>query len=344
MGTSFRGVPGVYAGKAITPRNIFTSNNAAIQVVPSLTIIDGTASRDLGNTPASLLRAGLILGKITSTGKFANSIIGLTGEALDADETALTVSAAVAAELSRRIGASGTFKITGPPTTGGTVRTLTATYSGISGTTVTITALGVNEVQRVNFNIASTGGNVILGITDPTTGSVVRATAAWSATDATYLGNINTALDLATGVAGGIVATAIAATDTDLGFTLTFSGTGYAAKAHPLVEILGYPTSSTQGTVTRVTAGVDGRMADKALIQPTDGSETPLTVLDVEYGVDVNDLDGNALDQPLSRYLRGADLIATSIINLTEGDASCQAWLKAQLKAAGYFTFDNDRR
>src|SRR5206468_1611794 len=128
-------------------------------------------------------------------------------------------------EIVRRRGSTGTVKITGPPTASGTVRTLTATYSAISSTTMTITALGVNEVQRVNFNIASTAGNVVVKIQKSDGSYVLTTPAAWNATDATYLANIQAVLDVASGVANGIVVTAITATDTDLGFNLTFSGT-----------------------------------------------------------------------------------------------------------------------
>jgi hypothetical protein len=77
---------------------------------------------------------------------------------------------------------------------------------------------------------------------------VTTGNAAWNATDATYLAAINTALDTATGVVGGIVASAIPATDTDLGIRLTYSGVGYAGKAWTKAIVAVFPTSSTAPT------------------------------------------------------------------------------------------------
>lgn len=53
-----------------------------------------------------------------------------------------------AKEIVRRIGASGTFKITGPPTAGGTVATQVVTFSAVNTATgaVTITAIGADAV------------------------------------------------------------------------------------------------------------------------------------------------------------------------------------------------------
>ena len=53
-----------------------------------------------------------------------------------------------AAEIVRRIGAAGTFKLTGPPTAGGTVATQVVTYSAVNTSTgaITITALSADAV------------------------------------------------------------------------------------------------------------------------------------------------------------------------------------------------------
>ena len=118
------------------------------------------------------------------------------------------------------------------------------------------TTAGTNEVQTVNFNIASTGGTVVFVVPKANGTMVQTVGAAWSATDATYLSNVNSALDTATGVSGGIVATAIASVDTDLGFVLTFSGTGYAGLPQAMVRVDGtLPTSTTGWNVVRTTAG-----------------------------------------------------------------------------------------
>lgn len=112
------------------------------EMPPGGVIIDGERARDPRNTDnADTLRAGLILGKVSSSGRFAASIIGTLAEAYDdsSGETSMAVSTATAKELVRRIGNSGTFKITGPPTTAGTVATEAVSYSAINTSTGVIT-------------------------------------------------------------------------------------------------------------------------------------------------------------------------------------------------------------
>lgn len=117
------------------------------------------------------------------------------------------------------------------------------------------TALGPNQVDQISMNIASTGGNLKLNVVKPDGSAVVTGNAAWNATDATYLASINAALDAATGVVGGIVATAIPATDTDLGIRLTYSGAGYSGRTWTAATVNTFPTSSTIATYSNITAG-----------------------------------------------------------------------------------------
>lgn len=106
-------------------------------------VIRGADSRDTLNTgDLDYLRAGILLGINSSTDKYAPSILGVTTVAYDytaSANTTMTVSAATATELNRRIGSSGTFKITGPPSSAGTVATETITYSEVNTTTGVIT-------------------------------------------------------------------------------------------------------------------------------------------------------------------------------------------------------------
>lgn len=231
MATQIFGAPGVYTGRSIAPRNIHTNRQLA-RYAPSFLFFDGNAARDPDNTPTSALRTGLILGKVTTSGLYANSILGLTSAAYTSGATSLTLTAAAAAELVRRQGASGTATLQAPPTASGTIATFTLTYSAVNTTT------GVATVSNIGANVAA--------------GSLILA---------------------------------------------------------------------------------------------TDGSGAPITVFDNDggYPMDVLTGDGASINQPIHRTLIGADLIATQVINLTECNASSQAWLKAQLKAAGNFTFDNDR-
>lgn len=112
-----------------------------------------------------------------------------------------------------------------------------------------------NEVQTFDFGAAATAGTIKIGVTTAAGSLVWTDTAAWSATDATFLSNINAVLDQIAGT-GGIVATAKAATDTDSALVFTFSGTGYAALAQPALQLdTSALTSVTTVTFTRTTAG-----------------------------------------------------------------------------------------
>lgn len=101
--------------------------------------IDGTYARDPGNSLITVLRPGLLLGKRTTGGFYAPSIIGVSTGAIIATATSITVSAAEATEIVRRIGATGTLRFVGPPSAAGTVATFTETYSAVNTTTGVIT-------------------------------------------------------------------------------------------------------------------------------------------------------------------------------------------------------------
>lgn len=307
-------------------------------------IVDGSKTRDPGNSADSTrtIRPGTLMGKITSGGKYANSVIGLSSGALASTGTTLTVSAAQAAELVRRVGASGTFKLTGPPTAAGTVRTVTVTYSAVNTSTgdITITAVGVNEVQTINFGAAASGGTFKIGFTLASGAVVWTDTIAYSATDATFLASMNTAIDNVLG-ASLVVATAIAATDTDLGFVLTFSGAGYTALPQSLVAIdAAALTSVSTVTVTRTTTGVDGRFVTVSLVQPTDGSETPITIVPDGHGLAIPE-DSSHIEWPLVPI---GGVIEFGQILPAVADASLKTWIKERLStlAGGKFTFDTN--
>jgi hypothetical protein len=148
MNIPITGLPGVGTAVTAIPREILAGNAQLAQYIPGLHVIDGTHSRDaLNSTNPDVLRAGLLLGK-TSGGKYAPSILGVTTAAAAASATGLTVSTATAVELVRRIGATGSFKLVGPPNTGGTVATQTVTYSGVNTSSgiITVSALGAAAI------------------------------------------------------------------------------------------------------------------------------------------------------------------------------------------------------
>jgi len=335
------GTPGISSQYTAGFRSVWGSANDK-QYKPGMHTINGSLSRDNTNTGnLDFLQAGLLMGKITSTGKYATSILGLTGTAY-ASGTTLNVAASTAVEIARRIGTSGTFKVTGPPSAAGTVRTATVTFSAVNTSTgdVTITALGADQVERIRFNIASTGGNLQLNVAKPDGTRVTTANAAWNATDATYLASINSALDTATGVTGGIVATAISATDTDLGITLTYSGTGYAGLTHARAEVVVIPTSSTEALYEPVTTAVARALVAGSLVRPTDGSETALTFIDEGDPIKVTDAFGTSMDVDFGPLPIGGIVLATNLINWP-ADTSTRAALQAELNSTsgGRFSF-----
>ncbi len=327
------GAPGLRSPLTSEMRRVLSS--CAPMFLPGGKFIDGTKTRDPGNSPnTDALRAGLILGKITSGGYYANSIIGTLTNAELTGSTALEVSAASAVEIVRRIGATGTLKVTGPPAASGVVRTITYTYSAVNTSTgaITVTAVNANMVQRIDFDAASTAGNLKLQVSKVDGSLVTTANIAWNATDATYLASINSALDTATGVSGGIVASAISAVDTDLGFLLTYAGTGYAGQTWPMAQVMTFPTSSTLANYSTTIAAVDGRQIAGAFVQPTDGSETPITFLPDGPPMPVTDMNNTTGVSPLPfPQLPISAIVLTAYLVDYPTDSSLKTWLKNSL-------------
>ena len=131
------GVPGLQALRQTQLRRVLRSDQGAIYFAGAGQVIDGSQSRDpLNGGDVQVLRAGMLMGQITSGGKWAPSILGdITAAHTSDSATSLTVSPATAVEIVRRFGASGTFNLTGPPTAAGTVATVTITYSAVNVTT-----------------------------------------------------------------------------------------------------------------------------------------------------------------------------------------------------------------
>jgi len=147
------GLPSVATKRTATPRKILLSGPEHNQFLPRGEVIDGSQSRDPTHTSyLDILQAGLIMGRITATGLYAPSIIGVTTAAYDQSasvNTTLTVGLPTAVEVVRRIGATGTFQLAGPPTAGGTVATQAVTYSAVDVATgiITITAVAADSIS-----------------------------------------------------------------------------------------------------------------------------------------------------------------------------------------------------
>ena len=153
-------LPGVGSDRTATPRRVLLASGIFL---PGGKILSGANSRDPLNTgDLDVLRAGVVLGKITSGGKYAPSILGVLAAAYEltgGDDVEMTVSAATATELVRRIGASGTFNVTGPPSAAGTVVTEEVTYSAVNTTTGVITITEAAAAYVIGSFIQPTDGS-----------------------------------------------------------------------------------------------------------------------------------------------------------------------------------------
>jgi hypothetical protein len=155
------GLPGIRAIKRARHKVIFKGGYVP-DILPQGKIIDGTASRDPSNTDTILvLGPGLLMGKITSSGKYAPSIIGVTLNAEVAGSTAIEVSSAVATEIVRRIGSTGSFKLTGPPVANGVTVTETVTYSSINTGTGVITCTALANAFVAGSFVQPTDGSEV---------------------------------------------------------------------------------------------------------------------------------------------------------------------------------------
>lgn len=157
------GRPGI--GSSISVQKLNVARAGSEEFLPGGGTIEGSKTRDPGNSASSTLslRPGLLMGRITASGYWANSIIGATAAAYTSGDLTVTVSAASAAELVRRVGASGTFKLVGPATAGGSNNTTTVTYSSVNTTTgvITVSDIGANRIAGC-FVCPSDGSETIL--------------------------------------------------------------------------------------------------------------------------------------------------------------------------------------
>jgi hypothetical protein len=199
------GKPGVLTTYTATPREIFLANRQFAQFIAQPVTIDGTLSGNPLNAPFNwLLFAGTLLGRVTATGKYAPSILGVTSAAYahtGGSNTTVSTDVNTAAEIVRRIGTSGTFKLTGPPAASGTVAVQTVTFSAVNTSTGAIT-------------ITSTGSDAIAGsFIQPTDGSETVVTLLCDAWGKKVADQLNTTrvdvFDSQLLAAGGTINTAV---------------------------------------------------------------------------------------------------------------------------------------
>jgi hypothetical protein len=232
MPTDFRSVPGLYTGNSFATRQVVRQLTTR-EYLPSNVIIDGSLSRDVGSSPTSILRAGLLMGKITTGSKYRESIIGLIDGAISAATvTSVTVKAPTATEIARLLAVAAgniTLRLFGPPSAAGTNAATNITVTAASGTTLTVSSVALPAY------------------------------------------------------------------------------------------------------------------VDKSLIQPTDGSQLPVTLIEGPAGIDVTAMDATTnIDQMLGRWLKSADVYSNMVIagdnDITGLDASLRTWIKQQLNGGGTTT------
>jgi hypothetical protein len=335
--TPVLGRPGVRA--ASTAVQGFISRDGQIGYWPRGAILDGAKTRDPGNTANILaLRPGLALGKVTASGKLATAFLDLTAGALAGNGTSLSLSVAGAAELYRRVGATGTFNLIGPPTAAGTVRTKTVTYSAINlGTgAVTITAVGVSDVWTLTAPAGTDAGFYQLRVT---TGKGTSAEV--SATTAALAANANTAtVDAALEALANVGASGVVAVYADPTLTLTF-----ASNLGPVeVEVVSDTTNdggAFEGgwVAVHTTTGVDGRFVTSSIVTDTDGSGTPVTFVADGTGI-LMASDSRDIEMP--RVPCSLIVDTDQFINYP-ADASLKAWVRNAMSTlpGGKFIFSD---
>jgi len=154
------GKPGVLLNLTVQPREVFYSGRDHAQYIALPVTVDGTLTSCPFNAPYIFqILAGTLMGRVTATGKFANSVLGQTGSATAASATSIQTDVNTAAEIVRRIGTSGTFKLTGPPTSGGTVATQVVTYTAVNTSTGVVTCSATSAAAVSASLIQPTDGS-----------------------------------------------------------------------------------------------------------------------------------------------------------------------------------------
>lgn len=113
---------------------------------------------------------------------------------------------------------------------------------------------GTSEIQTLTIGGTPTGGTFKLAFEGMTTAAIT-----WTATDATLVSNIDTALEALPGIGTGGVTTAAGTVSSGIGtITITFAG-NRAKQAVPLISVADNSLTGTSPTlaIAETTAGVD---------------------------------------------------------------------------------------
>lgn len=160
--------PGLGSEQSYSHKEIFWDTEGRAYL-PGYVQTNGSAARDVTNTSyIGTLQPGLLMGKRTSDSLYAPSILGATTVAFTASGTELTVSTAVATEITRRIGSTGTLLMSGPPSAAGTVATTAVTYSAVSTSTGVITITAITAASYILGSVIrpNDGSGTVKGVLD----------------------------------------------------------------------------------------------------------------------------------------------------------------------------------
>jgi hypothetical protein len=163
------GKPGVLLNLTAQPREVFYSGRERAQFVAVPVTVDGNLTSCPFNAPYVFqILAGMLMGRVTATYKFTNSVIGLTGSATASGATTIQTDVNTAAEIVRRIGTTGTFILTGPPVASGTVASQTVTYTAVNTSTGAITCSATSAAAVTASLIQPTDGSqtILTMVTD----------------------------------------------------------------------------------------------------------------------------------------------------------------------------------
>lgn len=146
-------LPGIGTTYTAAFRTVLKTETGAMYL-PGGMIIDGSQTRDITNTGYEyVIQAGMIFGR-QSNGLLAPSIIGKVSTTANASATSITLTAASAVELARRIGTSGDFIAYAIDSTNGQVIQEAVRFSAVNTTTGVVTVEAIQNAIPANSLIA----------------------------------------------------------------------------------------------------------------------------------------------------------------------------------------------
>ena len=156
------GLPRLMSGDTVAYRSVLRSEEGKV-FLPGSRIIHGSGSRDVGNTgDTNILRSGILMGMDSTSKKFEPAYVGFLTAAASSGDLKLNIGTTAAAEVLRRIGASGDVKVIGPSGTfehTGMTYVSTAHYTSLSSNLMVLSADGALRDFVVGSMIADSNGS-----------------------------------------------------------------------------------------------------------------------------------------------------------------------------------------